>query len=304
MLGEQPSYVRGERGWLYFNDWQINDFSQALGRIQLNRSQVNAWAKYLGGLEQAAATRGSRFYIVIAPAKWDVYPQYLPLWARKLRGTTSLDRLMKAHPELPFIDPRAALQEAATQHNTYEPLNSHWTPYGGYVAWKAITACLRKAAPDQFARADVPPLLSVGRVASANEFERVDIVPPSRPARTIPVYVVPHVSTTVRSVATGQQLKVPDDVVDTTLLPVETRSPAAQTRLHLLALRDSTGDALSPLWSETFSRTTQYTHPVGCTSDTCAATASYHFPALLDRTHPDVTLFVMTERYLGYGPPE
>lgn len=304
MLGEQPSYVRGEKGWLFFNDWQINDFSQALGRIRLTHSQVNAWAAYLRRLGEAASAHGSRFYVVVAPAKWDVYPQYLPRWARKLRGTDSLDLLMKAHPELPFIDTRAALQQASVQHDTYEPLNSHWTPYGGYVAWKAITACLRRSAPGLFARAGVPDLLGVGKVPSSNEFDRVGIVAPSEPVSTVPEYAAPHIATTARSLASGQRLSLgPDDGVDTTWLPVQTRSTGAQTPLHLLALRDSTGNALSPLWSQTFATTTQYTHPVGCTPDTCATMPSYHVDALLARTRPDVTLLVMTERYLGYGPP-
>jgi len=302
--GEQPSYVRGEHGWLYFTDWQIDDFSQALGRASATKAQVRAWADYLAGLESAASSRGSRFYIVIAPAKWDVYPQYLPEWARKLRGTTTLDKLRKAHPELPFIDPRAALQEAGSEDPTYEPLDSHWTPYGGYVAWQAITDCLRKDAPEEFRGAGVPAIRGVGAVKASNEFERVGIVPPSEPVRTVPEYAAPLVPTKARSIATGERLELgPDHVIDTTQTPVQLRSPGAQTQLHLLALRDSTGNALSPLWSETFATVTQYVHPVGCPPETCATLPSLRLGSLLDEVEPDVTLLVMTERYLGYGPP-
>jgi hypothetical protein len=133
MTDEKPGYVTGRGGWLFFNDIQAKDFSQAIGRERQGRKQVAEWDAYLSGMKREAEADGGQFFVMIAPAKWDVYPDRLPGWARDLRGTNSLDHLMAQHPELPFIDVRAPLRAAAPEEPTYSPLNSHWSDYGGYV---------------------------------------------------------------------------------------------------------------------------------------------------------------------------
>lgn len=291
---EAPAYVEGRDGWLFWNDWQVNDMSQSIGRLTLDKAGIKRWSRYLRGLQRDAEAAGSDFYVVVAPAKWDVYPKLLPGWARTLRGSVSLDLLMRAQPKIPFIDTRKALRESAAK--TYEPLDSHWTPYGGYVAWKAVTRCLR--AVDQGTPYGVPKAEGVDRVADSNEFAPQGIEPGSRPMRTVPDYVRPLPEMVVRQVGSGRQLEVGDDnIVDGTLMPATTTTADAQTDQRLLVLRDSTGGALSPLWGATFASTAQYSHGLGTTGP---------FPDVtkLARKHrADITMIVLTERYLGYQPP-
>lgn len=297
MAGEKPGYVTGRKGWLFFNDIQAKDFSQAVGRERQGRKQVAKWDAYLRGMKRDAEAKGGRFFVMIAPAKWDVYPDRLPGWAQDLRGTNSLDHLMAEHPDLPFIDVRAPLRAAAAEHPTYAPLNSHWTDYGGYVAWKAATACLRAA--DVGDRSlDVPAISGVERVDDLNEFAADGVELPAQPQWTKPVYRSPHPATTVTDVRTGAPVQpLAGDMIDTTQLPVETRTADAQSSKTLLAFRDSTGSALSPLWSTSFARTVQYQHAVG------AMGKPVDLPALIDTVRPDVTIFMMTERYLSFDPP-
>jgi hypothetical protein len=297
LAGEKPGYVTGRGGWLFFNDIQIKDLSQAVGRERQGRRQVARWNTYLTGLKRAAEAKGGRFYILIGPAKWDVYPDRLPRWAADLRGTNSLDHLQAEHPELPFIDVRAPLRSAGAKVPTYSPLNSHWTDYGGYVAWQAVTACLRAdgaAGPEL----DVPAIRGVERVADVNEFATDGVELPAEPQATRPRYRSPHPVTTVVARKTGDTIEPRgDDVVDTSELPVETRTTGAQTDETLLVLRDSFGNALSPLWSTSFARTVQYQHPVG------EMGAPVDLPAVVDDVRPDITIFTMTERYLWFDPP-
>ena len=262
-MKKNRSYVKGKDGWLFFSDNQSLDISQAVGRVTQTSKQQQAWAKWISAQAQIVKKGGGHYYVVVAPAKWDIYPQKLPAWAQKLRGTTSLRALMKAHPELPWIDPSAALRQAAKKNDTYERLNSHWTPYGGYVAWQAIARCLR-ATDKGWAGVDVPAISGVGITSNLNEFA-ANGVPDGTPERTYPIWAQPHPPTTTTHVPDGADLGTsPDFVTDTLQAPLKTSTPGAQRpELTMLTLRDSTGNAVSPFYSNSFGTTVQYGHGIG-----------------------------------------
>ena len=290
---EDPAYVRGRKGWLFFTDYQVQNFSQAVGRVVQTKAQQRGWARFIKKSQKTVEGLGSKYFVSVAPGNWAVYRQFLPTWAKRLRGSVSLDRLMKAHPELNWIDTRSALRN--DDHLTYEPLNSHWTPYGGYVAWDAISTCLRSRGLDGI---DVPGLKRVKIAKNLNEFA-VNGVPDGKPQRTVPVYTKKHAKTVIRHIPDGKVLdNVPDDSVDMLLLPVRTTTKKADTKKTLLVLRDSTGSALSPLWSQSFRTTIQYNHGFGTNLATPPNLAK-----LVKKYHPDVVLFVMTERFLSLDPP-
>lgn len=297
MKKENPAYVKGKSGWLFFTDYQSENFSQAIGRVTQNAQQRKAWGRFLTRSARTVQKAGGEYHVVVAPANWDVYPQKLPTWAQKLRGTTSLDQLMKAYPKLPWIDPRAALRKAGRKHDTYEPLDSHWTPYGGYVAWEAITKCLRATNPATTVEA--PPISGVDVVENSNEFAS-NGVPSGKPRRTVPVFAQPHPATTVTHEPDGEPLSVgPDNVTDTLFTPLKTSTPGAQAPgLTLLTLRDSTGNALSPLWSWSFGTTIQYAHGI-----TQKGFSPPNVAKLMRTYRPEVVLFVITERFLSQKPP-
>lgn len=299
---EHRAYVRGRGDWVFFSDVQDKNFSQALGRKTLTAKQRRAWASWIATSQRTVEQAGGRYFVVVAPANWDVYWHKLPRWAKRLRGTTSLDTMLREHPELPWIDTRAALREAARDHHTYEPLNSHWTPYGGYVAWQAITRCLRAtAAPGDPTYDDVrvPAITGVGQAPDASEFG-ADGLPGGEPRSTYPIFAEPHPPTTVTHLPDGAPIENrPDHSTDTNATPLKTRTPEAQApELRLLTLRDSMGHALSPLWSTSFGTTFQYGHGInqmGFTPPDLAAVVAEH--------RPDVVLFVITERWLFRRPP-
>lgn len=298
MEKEHPGYVRGRGPWMFLGDRYHDNFSQALGRKSLSAKQRQAWASWLSGIQRVVEQAGGHYFVVVAPAKWDVYSHQLPRWARRLRGTTSLQALMSEHPELPWIDTRAALRRAARRHDTYEPRNSHWTPYGGYVAWRAIARCLRVTAPE-FGAVDVPPITGVGVGAGSNEFG-VYGVPDGPPRCTSPVYAQPHPDTTMTHLPDGTPMaSPPDHVTDVLWTPLRTETPEAQAPdLTLLTLRDSMGSALSPLWSTSFGTTFQHAHGINQ-----MGFSPPDVPALVSSYQPDLVLLVLTERWLRGRPP-
>lgn len=302
MAKEHRAYVRGRHGWTFFSDTYDDNFSQALGRDRLTAGQQRAWARWIRTSRRTVERSGGRFFMVVAPANWDIYPHKLPRWAQRLRGTTSLQALMAAYPGLPWIDTRAALRRAARRHPTYEPLNSHWTPYGGHVAWRAISRCLRATTAEgdgSFDAVRVPALTGVGVMAGGNEFAAYG-VPDGRPRSTYPVYAGPHPATAMTHLATGEPLPNREDhVTDTLWTPLRTQTPDAQAPdLTLLALRDSMGSALSPLWSTSFGTTVQYAHGINQ-----MGFSPPDLRALVATHRPDLVLVVITERWLSGRPP-
>jgi len=295
---EDPAYVNGKDGWKFFTDYQAQNFSQALGRVTQTAAQREAWARWIAKQEKTVRQGGGRYFVVVSPANWDVYPQKLPTWAQKLRGSTSLQKLMAAHPELPWIDTRSALRQAATKHDTYEPLDSHWTPYGGYVAWQAITKCLR-ATDKTLKPVGAPAIDGVGVVANSNEFA-AEGVPSGKPRRTVPEYTDPHPASTASHLPDGAAITLgPDFATDTLQAPLTTSTPAGQAPgATLLTLRDSTGNALSPLWSWSFGTTVQYGHGIGQ-----QGLKPPDLQELMDTHHPQVVIFMITERFLAEPAP-
>ena len=295
---ENPAYVNGKDGWKFFTDYQSDNFSQALGRVTQTSAQREAWAGWLAKQQKIVQQAGGRYFVVVAPANWDVYPQKLPTWAQKLRGSTSLQKLMAAHPELPWIDPRSALRQAAKKHDTYEPLDSHWTPYGGYVAWQAITKCLR-AVDKTLKPMDAPAIDGVGVVPNSNEFA-ADGVPSGKPRRTVPEFSAPHPASDTMHLPDGAPIAIgPEFVTDTIQAPLTTSTAQAQVPgAKLLTLRDSTGNALSPLWSWSFGSTVQYGHGIGQ-----LGLKPPDLKALMSAQHPQVVLFMITERFLAEPAP-
>jgi hypothetical protein len=298
MKQEHPAYVRGRNGWQFLGDRFHENFSQAVGRTTLSGTQRRAWARWFRHSQRVVERAGGRYFVVVAPAKWDVYSHKLPRWAQRLRGTTSLDAMLAEHPDLPWIDTRAALRREARRHDTYEPLNSHWTPYGGYVAWKAVARCLR-ASGAELAAVDVPPITGVGAGPSPNEFGPFG-VPDGPPRSTYPVYAAPHPETTMTHLPDGAPMEnAPDHVTDVLWSPLRTDTPQAQAPgVSMLTLRDSMGSALSPLWSTSFGTTFQYAHGINqmgfSPPDLAALVAAYQ---------PRLVLFVITERWLHGRPP-
>ncbi len=302
MKKEHPAYVSGRDGWKFFSDIQHDNFSQALGRITLSTKQRKAWADWITASRRTVEKAGGRYFVVVAPSNWDIYPHKLPRWAQRLRGTTSLQSLMNERPDLPWIDTRAALRKAADKHHTYEPLNSHWTPYGGYVAWKAISRCLRATARPEdrtFDAVGVPAITGVGVQAGGNEFA-VNGVPDGKPRSTYPIYAAGHPTTTMTHLPDGAPIaNRPDYITDTQWTPLRTQTPDAQAPgLTLLTLHDSMGSALSPLWSTSFGTTVQNAHGINqmgfSPPDLAGLVATYR---------PDLVLFVITERWVSSRPP-
>jgi hypothetical protein len=85
---------------------------------------------------------GCKYYVVIAPSKASVYPEFLPLSKRKSVEKTLTDQivsLLDTVTGLTVIDLRTVLKKAKSRDiRMYHKTDNHWNEYGSYVAYEAI----------------------------------------------------------------------------------------------------------------------------------------------------------------------
>lgn len=291
---ENANYIKGANGNYLFPDAYAKNFSQSLGRITQTTKQQKQWAKYFKKAEQLTKAQGGVFKVVVVPATWEVHPNTLPKWAQKLRGTNTLAKLMKAYPDLPWVDTRKALLTASKKNNVFVKVNSHWTNYGGYVAWQAIAKCL--ATEPSLDKVSIPAFSSIKKDPNYNEFVFFGI-PPGPNAWTVPVLPTAPASTITSGDASAQL--DPYGGLDAVYLPATVDTPTAASDQTLLVYRDSTGSALSPLWRYAYQKSVQYHHGILSTpaKPTKLATA-------IAAADPDVFLYVISERMLAGKAPK
>ena len=288
--------VEGENGFSFWGDPQSANFTQALGRAPLSDEVLSQWIHYFSELEQKLQASGRTLVIATAPAKWEIYPENLPTWTIGARGQTRLDQFLNHSGKLPVVDLRAALRDSKEVAPPYSAVNSHWSPYGGMVAWERILGCATELYPDSL-WGEVPrsEALSVELVAAPNEFTPYgDATSPQDWA--VPKFADAGEVQVTKTSASGALVESDGDAPLTILdLPATTTSEDGKGTA--LIVRDSTGDSLDRLWGTSFAKTCQVRHNLdypGSRTDVVSEA---------EQCEADTVLYLFTERYFAQAPP-
>lgn len=287
------AYVLGRDDWVFWGDIQNNNFSQAIGRRFLSADELAAWHSYFADLDAQLSAEGIELYIVVAPAKWAVYPDELPAWTDDIRGSGPLDQLMAAGGDLPLVDLRAQLQDASAEAQTYSRVNSHWTSFGAYEGWNAIASCITANQPE-VALSSIA-LADVATSGGFNEFEPYDIADTedwTEPEFTEPLLPVELTAKDADpETVPGDRWTTFDD------LPAETNTVGAQADASLLFVGDSFGIVMSPYLQQAFTHTRQVRHNLDGDPSIQPDIAT-----LALATRPDVVIVEITQRHLNAPP--
>lgn len=288
--------VEGRDGFEFLGDQQSNNFSQALGRGPWLDDQLAQWLTYFDDLDEQLSAQGRDLVIVVAPAKWELYPEKLPEWSDGLEGKTHLEQFLEHSGDLPVVDVRSALSEAKRDAPVYSAVNPHWTPYGAYAAWAQTVACAAEIYPGSiWSDIQVPSSTGISIETAPNEFAPYgntsivdDWARPVLPAAD-------DVESTITGPDGAQTEGPADGMVWLLDMPASTSSASGTGRA--LIMRDSTGEALAPLWATAFAHTCQERHNLDDPSQR---------PDVVARAQDcdaDTVLFVFTERYFSQMPP-
>lgn len=297
-LGISPNpaqLMMGEDGYMFLGDANYMAYQQDLHRYDPPAADLDKWVDDLADEERHVADRGGRMFFVVAPSKGSIYFDKLGAVPPGFAATPTLfDRILDRarDRDLSIVDVRRDLIEARKTADTYSKLNSHWTDYGGYVAWQRIAATVGKAMPN-LDLAGVNDLASVRTGNFGNE--AAGLLSLDEPnAWTYPVRKDAF-PTYYRIGADGKRTAVPGDVrTEFENVPVETFSPDAPNPQRVLVVTDSMGAALSPYFTASFRHVKQVVNHVRPPRD-----PPLDFTREVDGYKPDIVFYVMAERYFA-----
>lgn len=288
--------VEGREGFDFWGDQQSFNFSQALGRAPWLDEQLSQWLAYFSDLDEKLGQEGRDLIVVVAPAKWELYRENLPEWADNLQGMTHLEQFLARSGDLPVVDVRDAMQEAKNDAPVYSAVNTHWSPYGAYAAWRQTVDCAGALYPDSvWSQIQAPAPMGVEVGTAPNEFA------PYGNTSTVADWASPVLppADPVESTITGTDgasLEGPSDgTVGLLDMPARTESDSGVGRA--LIMRDSTGEALAPVWASAFEQTCQVRHNLDYPDNRPDVVSE------AEKCDADTVLYVFTERYFAQVPP-
>jgi alginate O-acetyltransferase complex protein AlgJ len=286
--------IVGRDGWLFLGDQHDQtrtvdrrpptdeDFRR--GRQIGNAAQ--AWDAYL------ARKDVKLFRVLVGPNKGTIYPEHLPIWS-KPSSPNATDALLAGTGQVIYIDPRGSLLAAkARQASTlYYRTDTHWNLSGAGIAFQTFAEQVGKDAPEirwpspdayQIARTD--PRLGGDLTTFLRLQSHFSDVEPVIQAFTWPIATmqVDYDSQRILSQGGNPMLSTPQK-------PLLVRSPDALNSKKVLWLRDSFGNALSPLMAVTFSDVIQINWSE-------AMKPAGRLLQLIDEWRPDYVFVTIVER--------
>ena len=135
-----PDGVRGTDDWLYYTGDKVVA-SYHLGEV-FPPEQLRAWQKLFETRRDWLARRGIKYLLIIGPDKHSIYPEHLPAWLAKSPKPSLIEQFleqMARHSTVDVLDFRGVLIAGKTNMPTYYSTDSHWTPYGAFLAYTEVT---------------------------------------------------------------------------------------------------------------------------------------------------------------------
>ncbi len=269
----------GQHGWLYYADeWNMEDYENIM---PYSPEELAGIGRILEQRRTWLTARGIEFFILVAPNKQTIYPEYLPPQIHKIGQLSRLDQVagyLGAHTAIELIDVRSEILAAKEQQRVYHLTDSHWNDRGAFVACKKIMERVNK----YFPAVSVPceEAYTIREIAGdggdlANMLALKDMLKEER------ITMTPKAG--LRATESTRDYPDPVSMAGREMVVRETgdrRLPRA------LVFRDSFGWALIPFLSEFFQ------------SSVYVWTFDF-LPELIEREKPDVVVFECAERYIN-----
>jgi hypothetical protein len=262
-----PNVLIGKGDWLYYTgENNIADFECTSpftpNELQAIRSRLLDWNDQL-------ADRGIKFYIVFAPNKETIYPQFLPESVKPGVKSCRMDQVMQElqTTDLNVLDLRTSMQTASLSAQVYHRTDTHWNAKGALLAAREILSLLQQ---------DFPKLT----LPSFNEYQE-KVQPFSGDLAAFLPYDESFVE---RSIALVPLLPPQSELEESANRTTVSSIPGSGLP-RALVFHDSFSDALIPYLSEHFSLAV-FAHSFSVDLD------------LVDSEEPDIVIYEIAQRYL------
>lgn len=264
---QYPNLLIGDENWLYYTgENNIKDFECT---SRFTKNELDSLVDVLTEWDDRLRSQGIKLYILIAPNKETIYPQYLPEFIKPGWGICRIDQVIKAVSEtqLRVLDVRPALLAAADNTLLYHRTDTHWNDTG------ALTAAIELL---KLIRADFPQ-------TALPAFEQYQQIP--REFSGDLAGFIPRDNRFIED-ATFLRLDPQDGFV---IVEGEGRTILSRNQDRdlpsAIVFRDSFADALIPFLAPHFS-TAVYVHAFNVNFET------------IEKEKPDIVIFEIAQRYL------
>lgn len=275
--------VRGADGWFF---GAIDDaLAMHEGLAPFTKVEADAWLARIVRFRDAAEAAGATFAVIGPPNKHSVYPEYLPDHPRRVAGEGRIATLARRAPEIgvTFLDPASAVRAGKPRAQLYYRTDTHWTPYGAYLAYRALMATLRaQGVAVPVVEEDALRFRTVSGFAGDLNGLAGNLDPVEESLET-------------------PRIAHPDPIADEIRLPAydfrrfkaRRYVMADRGRRSILVIGDSFAEGLMPYLRESFDEVTFVHHQFGAVPD-----------AVFEEGRYDVVLLEVVERLWTYRPRE
>lgn len=265
---EFPNVLIGKEDWLYYTgENSIRDFECT---SPFTRKELDSLVERLQGWHDRLGSMGVDFYLVIAPNKETIVPQYLPEGIRTGWSTCRIDQVMKALAEtdIQALDLRQPLLTAAEGSQVYHRTDTHWNESGALIAVNEILKMIRPDDP----RIELPALDEYNAESRSFRGDLSRFIPEDRRFVEQAIFLT-SIGGSKAKITQGDGRWVLSNHPDPSL-------PKA------IVFRDSFSDSLIPFLAEHFSNGI-YVHSFSVDFD------------LVEQEQPDIVMLEIAQRYLG-----
>lgn len=138
----------GSNGWMYLVKDEMDIY---LGNNLAGEKELKRYYDIFTYRRDFLDSLGSSYYVVIAPIKTSVYPEFMPLSKKKDNQKTLTDQVVEILDTIPgikVIDLRNTLAAAKGGVRMFHKTDNHWNEYGGFVGYQEIMKVLQKDYPN------------------------------------------------------------------------------------------------------------------------------------------------------------
>ena len=282
--------VWGKDGWMFLGDMFRNVLSKHYGLYKAQEKEFHQCLTVRQAESEFLATRNIPYFIVVAPDKHSIYPEYLtpPVGSHK----SEFDRFLELNKDygVQILDLRPMMLEEKKEHGTllYHKTDTHWSDLGSYLAYKEIVTTINQNIPGL----EIKPLVLKDFKVQDYEvnFGLVKLlgIPNGyvhdfwiRPQFTRPFNKLKAMNPDNKNLPWKADKKVPNPTKVTII------NEACGNTLNVLFLRDSFSSSLSEFYNQTFYKST-YIH--------WDQPESRQFVGLIDKYKPDIVIVQQAER--------
>ncbi len=131
--------IVGKDQWLFLDNDSNRVMEQISGKLLLSEEQLFKWNLLLFSRSSYLKSQGIKYFILIAPNKECVYPEFLPdnIELLEHRPINLLINYIKEKSDFEnlLFYPLADIVKGKKRRLTYQKGDTHWNSYGAYIAY-------------------------------------------------------------------------------------------------------------------------------------------------------------------------